>query len=214
MFEWHVPGTGTLELQAFPGNGGDGHVNIEYASVHAVGASDAVSATARDLAARRVGVSLVESLKSGHPAFADAVWAGSSHEVEGAFTTRLAVRQVSEVGAEVRLPATAVSEAATLDAACFLTGVPGVVCLNDAACLPDDVARALRHPVAASQIGVAVAGLVTERNSIPEPAGSTRTSIAGTGIAVKEQPVPQRGVEYATVRVPAVPSRNWTRWTQ
>ncbi len=205
VFEWNVPGTGTLELQAFPGNGGDGHVNIEYASVHAVGASDAVSATAQDLAARRVGVSLVESLKSDHPAFADAVWAGSSHEVEGAFTTRLAVRQASEPEAAVRIPATSVSEAATLDAACFLTGVPGVICLNDAARLPNDVARALRHPVAASRIGVAVADLVAERNSIPEPAGSTRAYIAGTGMAVKEQQVPQRGVEYATVRVPAVP---------
>ena len=205
VFEWHVPGVGTLELRAFPGNGGDGHVNIECTSVHGVGAGDAVSATARDLEARRVGVSLVESLKSGHPAFADAVWAGSSHEVEGAFTTRLAVRQVSEAGAEVRIPETSVSEAATLDAACFLTGVPGVVCLNDAAHLPDDVALALRSPVAASRIGVAVAGLVADRNPIPEPVGATRPPAESDRIAVKEQPVPQRGVAYATVHVPAVP---------
>ena len=126
VFEWHVPGTGTLELQAFPGNGGNGHVNIEYASVHAVGASDAVSATARDLAARRVGVSLVESLKSGHPAFADALWAGSSHEVEGGvsppawLSDRFRKRVPKSGFLQLRF-----RKAATLDAACFLTGVPG-----------------------------------------------------------------------------------------
>ena len=204
-FEREVPGKGRLALRVFPGPGGDGHVNIEYATIHMAGVDDAVSATARDLEARRVGVALVESLKAGHPAFGDAIWAGSSHEVEGAFTTRLADRQVSETGAAVRLPATVVSKAATLDAACFLIGVPGVVCLNDAAHLPDDVACALRHPVAASQIGAAVADLVTGRASLMEPMVSTETPVAGDGIDVKEQPVPQRGVDYATVRVPTAP---------
>ena len=203
-FEWNVPGTGTLNLRVFPGNGGKGHVNIEYAHEHATGVCDAASATARDLEARCVGVALVESLKAGHPAFADAVWTGSSHEVEGAFTTRLTGRR-RDSGPEtvVRIPATAVSAAAELNIGCFLTGVSGVVCLNDAARLPDDIARALRNPVAASEIGAAVADLVTGPAPLPEPAGSVGTSPVDDGIAVKEQPVPQRGVDYPTIPVPA-----------
>ena len=202
-FEWNVPGTGTLKLRVFPGNGGKGHVNIEYDHEHATGVCDSVSATARDLEARRVGVALVESLKAGHPAFADAVWAGSSHEVDGAFTTRLAGRRDPEPGAVVRIPATAVSAAAELNVGCFLTGVSGVVCLNDAANLPNDIARALRNPVAASEIGAAVADLVTGPVPLPDPAGPGGVPSAGEGIAVKEQPVPQRGVDYATIPVPA-----------
>ena len=204
-FAWPMPGGELLPIKVFPGQSGEGHIHVEYPFAYTGVVNDALSATRRDLEARRFGVTLVETLKSQHPAFSKAMWAGSSHEVEGEFTPVLTGHNDRSEVSQVQIPATAVSDAATITSSCFYGGLERVLCLNEAARLPQDIALALRHPVAACDIGVAFSELLEGSLPLPEPEClPVQESDENTGLSVREQPVPERGVDYELVTGPTV----------
>ncbi len=198
-----VQGLVSQMLPAYPGLGGQGHYYVEYGVKLARGADSAVDLTRRDQTARLKGVEIVEYLKQQHPAFARALWASSSHEMQGPVTTALAGPVLPGALPPIRLQ-TLSGDTRILAGECFAVRAPRVYMANPAARVPATVRRAWVEPVAACFLGAAVAALVQPtRERIAMAPVATPTTV--DSIRFKAQRQPQRGAEYAWIDTPATP---------
>lgn len=189
-----LPGLARGTLPAFPGLGGAGHYYLEYETVLARHADSALEAARRDREARLLGLQIVEVLKNEHPAFRDALWAGSSHEMAGPFTTPLAVARPCAGLPDCVLP-TPDGRAQTMAGACFAVTAPRVLMANEAARASDALRAWWRSPVGACTLGAGVADLVAVPAAPPAPAAAARPEAAGK-LRFLAPAQPQRGVAY------------------
>lgn len=186
-----VPLDGVLEtLTVYPGLGGDGHYFLEYAMELARGSDSALDQTRRDREARLQGLAIVEYLKNHHPQFREAVWASSSHELDGPATAPL--RQLSQ------LPGTVPESGQE-----FRVCAPRVLIASGAARVSEIQREQWCSPAGASALGTMVAQLV----KLPrQPIGLRQDGpVAAEGPELREQALPQRGVAYETVTTWADP---------
>lgn len=196
-----VPGLKSQELKAFPGLGGKGHYYVEYSLELPRAEDSAVDVTRRDREARLKGLEVVEYLKQNRLAFADALWASSSHEMHGPVTTSLAGQVPGGKLPNVHIQKET-GHADVLPGKCFAVRAPRVFMANQSVRVPGEVSESWSDPEEACQLGAAVAGLVN-----PTPAVSIlspdRISTVEGAIQFKTQKQPQRGVEYEQVHSPA-----------
>ena len=195
-----LPGLARGTLQAVPGLGDDGHYYLEYEVALARNADSALDATRRDREARLTGLKIVEVLKNEHPAFRDALWAGSSHEMAGPFTTPLATANPCADLPDCVVPAPD-GRAQTLAGACFAVTAPRVLMANEAARAPEALRTWWRSPVGACTLGAAVADLVAVPPAPPAPLAAMPEETDGQ-LRFLAPAQPQRGVAYDRIPVP------------
>lgn len=183
-------------LTLYPGLGGEGHCHLEYEVMLERHGDSALEATRRDMEARRRGVALVEWLKRNHAAFRNALWAASSHELEGPFTTPPAGDGDQSALPLIHLCARDGLEALELPGSCFATPVPRLLLASAAARTPAGVALNLTHLPRACDLGLAVVDLVQVPRAHPPLEEAPCQIVTPSALALREQPVPQRGVAY------------------
>ena len=196
-----VNGLVSQELNVYPGLGGNGHYYVEYQLELPRTEDTALDLTRRDCAARLKGLEIVEYLKQRHPAFTEAMWASSSHEMKGPFTTVLA-GPTPERGIPQLHFQTRAGGSQTVAGNCFAVQAPRVYMLNQSARVPEEVSRDWSEPEEACCLGAAIADLVQTSQGVvslaPSPAVASNESIQ-----FKAQKQPQRGVDYEWVKTPA-----------
>lgn len=188
-----LPGFRRERLRVYPGLEGEGHCHLEYEMDLPRGRDTALDATRRDLDARLRGLQIVEHLKNGHPDFADALWASSSHELEGPATAPLA-----PAASPAALPdlvwRTAVGDETVLSGSCFAVSTPRVLMANEAARVPAEIRQRWRTPEGACELGAAIAELVrVPADAVPLAPVSPQ---ADTDLQFRAQTQPQRGAAY------------------
>ncbi len=194
-----VPIEGVLDqaLAVYPGFGDNGHCFLEYAMELPRGSDSALDQTQRDREARLTGLAVVEYLKNHHAQFSKAVWASSSHELDGPATARLQaltqppdyVPQVPEEhGFQGEWPDTGLD---------FMVSAPRVLMANDAARVSEIQREQWHSPQGASALGTFIARLVKiPSQAIPLQAIPWKEA---TGPELRERSQPQRGIAYETV---------------
>ncbi len=188
-----VAGIRDQTLAVYPGLGGDGHYWLEYAMELPRGTDSALDQTWRDRAARLQGLAVVTYLKNHHASFHAAVWASSSHELDGPATAPLKVLpQVPPIPDASNLPG---PESQSRQP--FRVRAPRVLIASGAARGTEAQRERWSSPAGASELGVFIARLV----ALPPRAIPLRQDglVAAPGPALREQARPQRGVAYATV---------------
>ncbi len=191
------------ELNAYPGLGGNGHYYVEYQLELPRAEDTALDLTRRDRAARLKGLAIVEHLKQHHPAFAEAMWASSSHEMKGPVTTVLAGPTPERGIPQIQLRTTAGGTQA-ITGNCFAVQAPRVYMVNQAARVPVEFRRDWSEPEEACCLGAALAELVQTTQGVvamaPIPA-----AVSNDSMQFRAQKQPQRGVDYEWVNTPAAP---------
>ena len=175
-----VNGLVSQELNAYPGLGGNGHYYVEYQLKLPRAEDTALDLTRRDRAARLKGLEIVEHLKQRHPAFTEAMWASSSHEMKGPVTTGLAgptpERGIPQIHLQTKAGGT---QAVAGD--CFAVQAPRVYMVNQSARVPEKVRRDWSEPEEACSLGAVVAELVQTTHGVvalaPIPAAVSNESI-------------------------------------
>ncbi len=183
-------------VAVYPGLGGNGHYHLEYAMELPRGTDSALDQTQRDRDARLQGLAVVEYLKNHHAHFREAIWAASSHELDGPATAPLRAWE--------RLPDDMLQAPTELASAqAFRVSAPRVLMANEAARVSAAQRAQWQEPDGASTLGA----LITQWVELPpQPIALNvpeRANIQGP--VLKEQAQPQRGVAYATITTGPAP---------
>jgi len=145
-----------------PGLQGERHRFVEYAFVTEAPITNLEQARALEVEAMKRDIHLAEYLINRVPSFEFSQVAAASYESQGPFTTPLASfdqRWVNEIGfSAVRWPEA--QDALTL--ADLATPIPALICLSEAARLPERCANLFQDPVPAASVGTRVGKALAE----------------------------------------------------